>query len=219
MNPRFINKNLRDDLAALGEAWGLVPSDKAMVFLDNHDSQRDGSSSLTYQDRELYYVVSSFMLAFPYGFAKVMSSFAFETGDQPPPSQSVHNVDGTVKCGGAHPWVCEHRRPIIANMVAWRRTAGSAPITAWVADGDTLTFCRGPSACIAINLRQTTWETELAVTMPPGAYCDVIRSDNSEDCPAVHVGGNGRAVVQVPPLSVVAFHVSVLSKTPSVLLP
>ena len=26
-------------------------------------------------------------------------------------------------CGDGHPWVCEHRRPEIANMVAWRLAA------------------------------------------------------------------------------------------------
>ena len=37
-----------------GEGWGLMPSDRALVFVDNHDNQRGhgagGSSILTFWD-------------------------------------------------------------------------------------------------------------------------------------------------------------------------
>lgn len=41
-------------LSNWGEGWGFMPSDKAVVFVDNHDNQRGhgagGSSILTFWD-------------------------------------------------------------------------------------------------------------------------------------------------------------------------
>ncbi|NXY48271.1 AMYP amylase, partial [Ceuthmochares aereus] len=62
-----------------GEGWGFVPSDRALVFVDNHDNQRGhgagGASILTFWDARLYKMAVGFMLAHPYGFTRVMSSF------------------------------------------------------------------------------------------------------------------------------------------------
>lgn len=93
-----------------GEGWGFMPSDRALVFVDNHDNQRGhgagGSSILTFWDARwvklfftfcymsfsdshissfllwccfvnfrLYKMAVGFMLAHPYGFTRVMSSF------------------------------------------------------------------------------------------------------------------------------------------------
>lgn len=39
-----------------GEAWGLLPSKDALVFIDNHDTQRDRSDILNYKTSKLYKV-------------------------------------------------------------------------------------------------------------------------------------------------------------------
>ncbi|XP_041276634.1 pancreatic alpha-amylase-like [Onychostruthus taczanowskii] len=52
-----------------GEGWGFVPSDRALVFVDNHDNQRGhgagGASILTFWDARLYKMAVGFMLAHP----------------------------------------------------------------------------------------------------------------------------------------------------------
>nr|XP_021523192.1 pancreatic alpha-amylase-like [Aotus nancymaae] len=62
-----------------GEGWGFMPSDRALVFVDNHDNQRGhgagGASILTFWDARLYKMAVGFMLAHPYGFTRVMSSY------------------------------------------------------------------------------------------------------------------------------------------------
>jgi alpha-amylase len=62
----------------------------------------------------------AFMLAYPYGYPRMMSSFSFENRDQGPPHDANDNIlsptinnDGT--CGNG--WVCEHRWRQIFNMV------------------------------------------------------------------------------------------------------
>ena len=58
----------------------------------------------------------AFMLAFPYGYPCLMSSYFFNDRDQGPPNLSPSiNPDGT--CGNG--WVCEHRWRQIFNMVAF----------------------------------------------------------------------------------------------------
>jgi alpha-amylase len=64
----------------------------------------------------------AFMLAFEYGYPRVMSSYFFSDKDQGPPNVNGNIVspsilsDGT--CGNG--WVCEHRWRQIFNMVEFR---------------------------------------------------------------------------------------------------
>jgi len=205
VGPKFVGQGmLRDDLAYVGEGWGLTPSSKAVVFLDNHDTQRSGAP-LTYKSGTLYVLANIFMLAHPYGYPKVMSSFHFDWPDQGPPAVPVHGPGGELRCGVGQPWVCEHRHPAIANMVAWRRSAGESPITNFLSGGDTMAFCRGTAACVALNRMGFAWNVTLRVGLQPGEYCDVIRSD-SGDCPSVQVRADGTAQLLVPGKSAVAIH-------------
>merc|ERR1711879_891302 len=94
-------------------------------------------------------------------------------------------------------------------MVAWRQAAGHNEVTSFQAPGgDTIGFCRGTAACVALNRQpSTTWKVTLKFTLPPGSYCDVIRSDDTSSCPKVTVLQGGDTVLEVPPLGAVALHV------------
>lgn len=46
--------NLLKWLVSWGEAWGLLPSKDAVVFIDNHDTQRGNSNILTYKSSKRY---------------------------------------------------------------------------------------------------------------------------------------------------------------------
>ena len=107
------------DLKGFVESRGLMSSDKAVVFIDNHDTQR-GEAKLTYKNGDSYQLANISMLA--YGYPKMMSSSYFDTHDQGPPGQPVHGGGG-LNCFGGKPWVCEHRWMPIANMARWRLSA------------------------------------------------------------------------------------------------
>lgn len=199
------------DMEKLGTSWGLMESDNAIVFIDNHDTQRS-TAGITYKDGAVYVMANVYMLAWPYGYPKVMSSYKFDWKDQGPPPTPVHGQDGGVHCGGNASWVCEHRWTAIANMVAWRKQAADSPVTKFkVGDGDTygnvLSFCRGSVACVAFNRdEQTPWDAVVEVSMPEGVYCNVAESDD-QNCSSVKVLADGQVHLKVPPLGVVAFHV------------
>merc|ERR1712107_70770 len=136
-----------------------------------------------------------------------MSSYDFNGHDQGPPGVAVHS-GGNVNCGFGRPWVCEHRWTPIANMVNWRRSAGVAGPSHFDAQGgNTLAFCRGASACVALNRNGYNWRVTLNWPLPPGEYCDVIQSDDTTRCPAVTVHGGGAVTLDVPAMSAVALHV------------
>jgi len=211
-----------------GEPWGLMPTNDAVVFLDNHDTQR-GEAQLTYKNGKLYELANIFMLAHPYGYPKVMSSYYFDNHDQGPPSTSVHQ-GSSLACGGAAtarlqsatnitavldtPWVCEHRWTAVANMVAWRRSAGGNDVTKFQAvGGDTIGFCRGSAACVALNRGSSSWAASLKFTVPAGHYCDIIQSDDPLSCPSVEVAPDGSAKFEVPSLGAVAVHVGKMKQS------
>jgi len=187
-----------------------MPTKNAVVFIDNHDTQRGhaGEAALTYKSGGIYDLANIFMLAHPYGYPSIMSSYNFGGSDQgPPKGNGVHQHWG-VNCGYDKAWQCEHRRTHIANMVAWRKSAGDAWTNGWANVGsDKVSFCRGSTACIAINRNgHQAWQASFKVSMPPGEYCNIMRSD-APDCERVRVGGDQMVHVKVDPMFAVAFHV------------
>merc|ERR1712039_1072378 len=91
-------------------------------------TQRD-SAVLTYKDGKLYSMANVFMLAWPYGYPKVMSPYRFTDTAQGSPAVPIHSASGGLNCGDDRPWVCEHRWPAIANMITWRKLAADSPVT------------------------------------------------------------------------------------------
>eukprot|EP00933_Yihiella_yeosuensis_P081161 TRINITY_DN9470_c1_g1_i1.p1 TRINITY_DN9470_c1_g1~~TRINITY_DN9470_c1_g1_i1.p1 ORF type:complete len:545 (-),score=86.18 TRINITY_DN9470_c1_g1_i1:84-1718(-) len=212
LDPSVADPGLLYTLGDIGTYSDLASGSNAVVFVDNHDSQRSKGSSkakVTYKSGDLYVLANVFMLAYPYGYPQVMSSFQFTDFDDGPPAQRVHidTDDGVVHCGGGSPWVCEHRWPAISNMVAWRKTAGDDPVTKFQAlSEDRVLLCRGEVACVVINRQDSKdWDAKLHVPMAAGLYCNVALSDG-KDCPAIKVDSSGIVHLKIPPRGVVAFH-------------
>ncbi len=100
------------NLRTLGESWNhFSPSDKALTFVDNHDSQRGGNPNvLTYKRSRLYKMATAFHLAWTYGIPRVMSSFDFSGHDQGPPMDENERIVSPTfhpnnTCSGG--WICK----------------------------------------------------------------------------------------------------------------
>ena len=144
------------------------------MFVDNHDNQRGhgaGGHIVNYKDGATYDLAVAFMLAHPYGYPKVMSSYAFEDAQQGPPDSSPQDdVDG---CGKE--WVCEHRRPAISNLVAFRKAAHGADLVNWqIVDDTIVSFGRGEKGHIIINTGNDTADVEVPTGLPEGEYVDLV---------------------------------------------
>jgi alpha-amylase len=165
-----------EKLAFLRTFGSPLPSDRAVVFTDNHDTQR-GGGVLTFRDNGRYALANAFMLAWTYGSAEVMSSYEFSSYDQGPPADNAGRTTDTT-CF-TNRWRCEQRWQVIANMVGFHNSVrGTAVVNWWDNGNDTIAFGRGNKGYLIVN------DEGFAVTgrsfqtaLPAGVYCDVIHGD------------------------------------------
>lgn len=218
-------------LATLGDdAAGLLASERAVVFIDNHDTQR--GDAIFYQDGSSHTLAMVFMLAWPYGYPSIMSSFGFDRPagrDTSPPTDGGGTTRSPYAAGADTPdcaaqpftaessgWICEHRQRSVAAMVAFRKaTAGSAVTHFWDNGGNQIAFAREGRGFVAINHEADALEQTLPTSLPEGRYCDVLSGDYTPAAssqPAgcsgavVSVDATGSATLAVPAGSALALH-------------
>ncbi|XP_072949077.1 alpha-amylase 4N-like isoform X2 [Epargyreus clarus] len=200
----FRGSNAMKWLVSWGERWGLSPSETALIFIDNHDTQRS-SDVLTYKESRAYKAAIAFMLAHPYGEPRVMSSYFFDNSDQGPPSDNNEGIiSPSIKaddtCGNG--WVCEHRWRQIYQMVGFRNAVRDTTVTHWWDNGNKqIAFSRGGMGFIAFNGDDVDLDQMLQTGLPPGEYCDIIsgrKHDNKCTGTKITVDERGHAHVRVP---------------------
>jgi alpha-amylase len=214
-------------LENLDSAPFIAPSDKAVVFVDNHDTQRGRVGTgliLSYKRTSVYALANVFMLAWPFGYPRVMSSYVFTDTEAGPPSDaqghtdSVYAPDSQTPNCGLEPgqWVCEQRWHAIAGMVGFDDfTADSPSVTDWWSnpdDGNQIAFGRGATGFVAINRSTGPLSQTLQTGLAPGTYCDVVNGDlaaGAKGCTGVKVtvGPAGSARFEIAPMQAVAIHV------------
>ena len=218
----FQGKKSLHDLLGWGPAKGFLPSNDAIVFVDNHDSQRGlevlGGLVITYKDKRPYIMANAFMLAHTYGLPRLMSSYEFENVYQGPPADANRNVVGrTLDENGEcqSPWVCEHRWKPIVNMIKFRNVVRNITIGNWADNGQNqLAFCRGNLGFIAFNNELSlNFKATLQTCVPQGTYCDIITGEKKNAMctgDTIEVDMNGKAEIVIPyekEVPIVAFHV------------
>jgi alpha-amylase len=219
------------ELSTFGTTWGLMASEKAIVFTANHDTERGhggGGAFISYQNGVLNDLSHVFMLAWPYGYPSIMSSFAFDSSstagtDAGPPSDANGNTNSIYPAGSNTPncfnqtpgvgWVCEHRWRPIGNMVAFRNYTASVWSTSnwWDNGNNQIAFSRGDKGFVAINREAGTLSRTFQTGLSAGTYCDVIHGDfdsaaNTCSGPTVTVGATGSASISVGAMSAVAIY-------------
>jgi len=197
-------------------AWGLMPSDKAVVFLQNHDTQHD--CGIGYRDGNVFRNANVWMLAQPYGYPSILSSFAFNCpggNSMGPPSDGNGNTIDLVCAGSLETatigqWVCEHRDPYIRNMVRFRRVVAGSDINHWWDDGaNAIAFSRGNKGFVAINNSSAALATSIGTGLPQGSYCDVLTGGLAGGAclgTSLEVDAAGSVQVSIPAWSAVAIH-------------
>lgn len=212
--PGFLGGTTFRRFVDLGHTGGLVPSEQAVVFVDNHDTERDGST-MSYRDGREYALAGVLMLAGDYGTPVVYSGYAFSDRDAGPEQDADGAVLDAQCADGVGPdsdfadgdWVCTHRWAEIEPMVAWRAAAAGAAVQDVASEGDLLAFGRGERAFVVVNRGDEptsgTWTTSLS----DGTYCDVAVTDADGGCAEVEVVG-GELSGQVPALGYLAIHVA-----------
>ena len=162
-------------------AWGLIPSEKAVAFLQNHDTQR--TCGIGYQHGNAFRLANVWMLAQPYGHTTVISGYAFDCPGQTSlgprsdaqgwtlPHTCIANFDTAV----SGDFTCEHRDPHILKMIGFRRRVAGAPLSNWWDnDANAIAFSRGDKGFVAINREMTPVTATVPTPIAPGTYCDLL---------------------------------------------
>lgn len=195
-----------------GGTWGFVPSEKATVFVNNWDTERNGSSLVASnyvsgatndtQGTKRYDLANIFMLAWPYGSAQLHSGFRFTSYDQAPPSASPFDASGNPLIN--QNWDFIHRWSDISNMVAFR-AATSGQGADYFTNGtvNQIAFGRGAKGFVAINNDYAAWNATLQTALPAGTYCNVVHgvlnaAGTACTSDSVTVGSNGVISVSIP---------------------
>ncbi|MDJ0726681.1 MAG: alpha-amylase family protein [Prochloraceae cyanobacterium] len=208
------------ELKTLGPSWDLMDSTKAVIFTDNHDEQRkENPPYVTYKNGTLYDLINVFMLGWPYGYPKVMSSYEFGRFDQGPPSDGLGNTNNIYSNNSDNPncfneWKCEHRWRPISNMVAFRNyTQPNFFVTDWWDNGfNQIAFGRGDRGFVVINRQEgPDLSRDFETSLPAGKYCNVIQFDYDPDAKTctgdpIDVDANGRARITLSPFTAAAIY-------------
>ncbi|MDQ6772754.1 MAG: alpha-amylase family protein [Candidatus Dormibacteraeota bacterium] len=202
------------DLKVFGKDSGLLPSDKELVFVENHDTERGGDigcgsgCTLSYKDGATNTIADEFMLADGWGTPQVYAGFAFKNNDDSPPADPATGLITNTDCSNG--WVCVDRYTGVAHMVGWHNYVGDAPIENWTDDSSNLiAFSRGHRGWIAINNHTSAVTMAFATGLARGTYCDIIHGSLSGGAcsgPTVRVGSGGTATVTIPAKDSVAFN-------------
>jgi alpha-amylase len=196
------------------QAWGIMPSDKAVVFLENHDTQHN-TGTIGYRDGNVFRVANVWMLAEPYGYPSILSSYSFarpgENSMGPPSNGGGWTLP--VSCAsswnaGDDQWQCEHRDPYILRMVAFRKLVAGTDQNHWWDNGaNAIAFSRGDKGFVAINNETAAVAATVTTGMPPGTYCDLITGGLSGTAcagTAVVVDSTGAVQFNLQPTTAIA---------------
>ncbi|HEX6339855.1 carbohydrate-binding module family 20 domain-containing protein [Umezawaea sp.] len=188
-------------LTNFGQSWGYLPGNQARPFVDNWDTERNGST-LNYKNGSTYTLANVFMLAWPYGAPQVYSGYEFSDNDAGPPAAAQCYSNG---------WKCQHKWPQIANMVGFRNAvAGTAVANWWDNGNNAIAFSRGNRGFVAINKESSALTRTFQTSLPAGTYCDVQR----DGCTASYaVGSNGQFTATVGAGEAIALHVGATGGT------
>ncbi|RSO12134.1 glycosidase [Streptomyces sp. WAC 06783] len=186
-------------LKNFGEGWAYLPSGKSGVFVDNWDTERNGST-LSYKDGADYTLANVFMLAWPYGAPDVHSGYEFSVNDDGPPN------GGEVRACWQDRWKCQHNWPEIRAMVGFRNATRGAAVTDWWDNGnDAIAFGRGNKGYAVVNHEGSPLTRTFQTSLPAGTYCDV------QSRKPVTVGADGRFTATLAPNTALALHVGARS--------
>lgn len=177
-----------------GEGWGYLNSSVAGVFVDNHDTERNGST-LNYKDGADYTLAHVFMLAWPYGAPDINSAYEWSDFNAGPPNGG--RVDACWRDG----WKCQHAWPEIKSMVAFRNATRGQAVTNWWDNGNNaIAFGRGNKGFVAINHEWSSLTRTYQTSLPAGTYCNVQNNT------PVTVDGAGRLTATLGPNTALAIH-------------
>ena len=182
---------------------GKLPSAQAGVFVDNHDTERNGETMNETWGAK-YVLANTFMLAYPYGSPSVYSGYTFTDFDEGAPGATATSVPDA-NCD-SDAWTCTQRWTEIQGMVGFYNTVAGTALTNWWDDGDNqIAFGRGDKGFVAINNTDSATTRTYSSSLPAGTYCDVVAASDCSE--TITVAADGTFSATLPAYGALALHV------------
>ncbi|ANC31012.1 carbohydrate-binding module family 20 domain-containing protein [Isoptericola dokdonensis] len=172
---------------------GKLPSADAGVFVDNHDTERNGET-MNYRWGAKYLLANTFLLSWPYGSPTVYSGYAWTDKDAGAPGATQTSVPDA-SCGSSA-WTCTHDATEVRGMVGFHNAVEGTAVTSWWDDGGNhIGYGRGDVGYVTINNTASAVTRTYATSLPAGTYCDVVASDDCSTTYTVSASGTFTATV------------------------
>lgn len=194
--------NLEEDI----ELGYYLPSEKAISFVTNHDTERNGKALTNQYSPEAFKLASLFMLASDYGTPMLYSGYFFDAYDQAPPVDSTGRVIAA-DCEDASLWHCQQRDQAIVNMIKWRAMLSGLEVSNFVHGGSYSAWSKAERGFFALNASLTPLATKIQTSLPAGSYCNILNlADGEKECPGkeIRVQEDGSIDLELQPLSALA---------------
>lgn len=174
MRDAFNNGNIAQLQGLKDKGW--LASNKANVFVANHDRERGGY--LSYKSPSNRYALAhAFSLSYPYGTPTVFSGYSFNNNDDGAPNGNYGTCNSN---SGANGWQCQHRWTSIAGMVAFYNKVGTAALANWTqGNNNQIAYGRGNVGYVIINNGDAAWAKTFTTGLADGKYCDVYSGKKS----------------------------------------
>ena len=204
---------------SFGSSWFHYPENKTVAVLDNHDTERMNDNILNYKknDKNAYTLAYIFMLAWPFGVPKIMSSFRFNHMDDSVPTSLIWQNNRNTGFDPGSPWVCQHRWNAISNMVLFRnKTKNAKGICHIWTTPHQVAFARCRQVAkkyivavgfVVINNTENWLKQRFETGLPDGNYLDLIHGDiNNKKLTGakITVENFGFAEIEVAPFDAIA---------------
>lgn len=183
---------------------GLLPSNQAISFISNHDTERN-SQSLNFNYQREFDLATSLMLAEPYGTPMLYSSYYFFDYDAGPTeknelvSQVVCPVSSTpLNAYADRDWICQHRWQSVKKMIQFRDHVGNSAVINTIQTENLFGFERDSKGYFIVNVSPTSQEAvEVQTSLPDGTYLDLLSGETFEVM-------DGGVTLKLEPLSAIA---------------
>ena len=195
------------DLRTIGD--GKLPSASAGVFVDNHDTERNGET-MNYKWGAKYTLANTFLLSWPYGSPSVYSGYTWTDKDAGAPGATATSVPDASCTSSA--WTCIHRATEVTGMVGFHNAVEGTGVLDWWDDGaNNIAYSRGAKGFVAINNSASPVTRTYQSSLPAGTYCDVVASST---CAKTYtVSSSGTFTATVPAYGALALHIGKTSGT------
>lgn len=194
--------NLQESL----ELGSYIESEKAISFVTNHDTERNGSALTPTSSPTTFALATIFMLASSYGTPILYSGYSFDEYDQAPalgPNGEVLDAS----CESESTWNCQQRDASIVQMISWRSKTANLPVSNFVHKQSYSAWSKGDVGFFAINAATTPFSSSFPTTLPEGSYCNILTLTADQTTCAgseIQIGPDGIVELNLLPQSAVA---------------